>query len=127
MRHVDRVIEDVAGGGGGRVAEDGLGEGGVGGGEGGGGWGVVGWGEGDSGCVVGGHHVRRRGHGHQALRLLLLDAGRGASPPAGPHPGVGAVALVLGPCSLQVLLQAAVQVVALVWGGGVRGRAGAGQ
>ena len=43
-------------------------------------------------------------------RLLLLDVGGGGGPPAGPHPGVGRVGLVLSPRPLQVLLQVAVDV-----------------
>ena len=42
--------------------------------------------------------------------LLLLDVGGGGRPPAGPHPGVGGVGLVLGPRPLEVLLQVTVDI-----------------
>ena len=50
--------------------------------------------------------------GHRVVHwsLLLLDVGGGGGPPAGPHPGVGRVGLVLSPRPLQVLLQVAVDV-----------------
>ena len=112
MGHVDAVVQDVRGGRAGRrVGEhDALGEGRVRGGESGGGGGLVGrrLGEGRrDGRGVG--HVRRGGH-HSLHHLLLLDAGRGGGPPAGPHAWVGRVGVVLGPWTLQVVLKSTVQV-----------------
>ena len=49
-------------------------------------------------------------HGVVNGGLLLLDVGGGGRPPAGPHPRVGGVRLVLSPRPLQILLQVAVDV-----------------
>ena len=108
LGHVDALVEDVRGGGGGLSEDDGVRE----------------------GCRVGGPEVCRRlsvvGRGGVWCRvsrlrlgqlrpgvahgLLLLDVGGGGGPPAGPHPGVGGVGLVLGPRPLEVLLQVTVDI-----------------
>ena len=110
LRDVDRVVQDVRGGGGGLHRHDlALVEGG-GVAAGGGGWGVV---------------VRRpaqlragavlRPAPRPGLLGLGLDAGRGCGPAARPHARprarvAGVAALVLGAGALHVLLQVAVQV-----------------
>ena len=110
LGHVDALVEDVGGGGGGLGEHDRLREGGgVGGADVGRSWLVV----------VGRAGVRRRvsGLGGRQLRhgmvhagLLLLDVGGGRRPPPRPHAGVGGVSLVLSPRPLQVVVQVTVDV-----------------
>ena len=110
LGHIDALVEDVGGGGGGLGEHDRLREGG----------GVGGADVGRSRLVVvgragvrgrvsglGGWQLR---HGMVHAGLLLLDVGGRRRPPPRPHAGVGGVSLVLSPRPLQVVVQVTVDV-----------------
>ena len=110
LGHIDALVEDVGGGGGGLCEHDRLREGGgVGGADVGRSWLVVVGRAGVRGRVsgLGGRQLR---HGMVHAGLLLLDVGGGCRPPARPHAGVGGVSLVLSPRPLQVVVQVTVDV-----------------
>ena len=110
LGHIDALVEDVGGGGGGLGEHDRLREGGgVGGADVGRSWLVVVGRAGVRGRVpgLGGRQLR---HGMVHAGLLLLDVGGRRRPPARPHAGVGGVSLVLSPRPLQVVVQVTVDV-----------------